>query len=66
MDWEKRTKCTTCSKKLDRNVSQGVRNKNEMNDLEEEIRSKCMTWCKKLDRNLRHGVRNKNEMNELE
>ena len=56
----------TYSKKLDRNVRNGVRNKNEMNDLEYEIRSKYTTWNKKLHRNVRHGVRNKNEMNDLE
>jgi len=34
MECQIRTKCTTCSKKLDWNVHHGVRNKNEMNDLE--------------------------------
>ena len=34
MEWEIRTKWTTWSKKLDRNVRHDVRNKNEMNDLE--------------------------------
>ena len=56
----------TWSKKSDRNVRHGVRNKNEVNDLEKEIRLKCTTWSQKLERNVRHGVRNKDEMKELE
>ena len=58
LEYEIGSKCTTWSKKLDRNVRHGVRNKNVMNDLEKEIRSKCTTWSKKLDRNVRIGVRN--------
>ena len=56
----------TWSKKLDRNIRHGVRNKKEMIDLEQEIRSKCRTWSKKLDLHLCHGARNKNDMNDLE
>ena len=63
-------------KKFDRNVHHGLRNQNEMYNLEEEIRSKFTSWSgklernvrqsKKLDRNLGHGVRNQNEMYDLE
>jgi len=55
MEYEVRSKCTTLRMKLDRNIRHGVRNKNEMNDLDF-----------KLVRNLSHGVRNMNEMNDLE
>ena len=66
MECEIRTKCTTWSKKLDRNIRHGVRNQNVIYDVEKEIRSKCTTWSKKLDPNVRHGAINKNEMNDLE
>ena len=42
-----KSKFTIWSKKLDRNIRRGVRNKNEMKDL-----------GKKFDRNIRLGVRN--------
>ena len=52
---EIKSECTTWSKKLDRNVRYGVRNKNEIT-----------TWSKKLDRNVRLGLRNYFEMYDLE
>jgi len=33
LEKEMKWKCTTWSKKLDRNIRHGVRNENEMNDL---------------------------------
>ena len=63
---EIRSKCTTQSKKWDRNIGLGVRNYIEIFVMELEMRTKCTTWSKKLDRNVRHGVRNQNEMYDLE
>ena len=57
MESEIRTKIRNWIKKLDGNVrlgvrnypnvQHGVRNKNQMNDLDLEFRSKCTTWRKK-------------------
>jgi len=43
MEWEIRTKCTTCIKKLDRNIRLRVRDYIEMYVMEWEIRTKCTT-----------------------